>query len=55
MLTRHIFTKALPYALVPLQQEMQTVVVITEGDGSINAYALDPGQRDTSYIVLYIH
>lgn len=43
----HFFTKALPHALVPLQQEVQTVVVITEGDRSINAYVLDISQGDT--------
>lgn len=32
MPTQHIFNKASPHALLPLQQEMQIVVVMTEGD-----------------------
>ena len=48
------FTKALPHALVPLQQEVQTVVVMTEGDRSINTLMCWTSARETqSYILLY--
>lgn len=53
MLTQHISDKVLSCASAPLQHEMQTVVVITEGNWSINAYVLDPSQGDTC-TTLYI-